>query len=86
MKENYILVLDVGGTHTKIAMTLKGKIVSKDIMDTKKFQIVTIKKIVEAQRKSREEISAVVIACAGPVTDGKCQLANAELFLDENSI
>lgn len=79
-----VLLIDAGGTYVKTAIAKAGKILQGNIYPTKDFEIETIKKICEANKGCR--ISDIVIACAGPVNNGRCQLVNANLMLDEKMI
>lgn len=85
-KNECVLLLDVGGTFTKIAAAKEKKIFFKKIQKTEEFHIEELKKTIDALKNSNKKVSFIVFACAGPVWEGKCRLANANQSFDEKII
>ncbi|MFA6074099.1 MAG: glucokinase [Candidatus Woesearchaeota archaeon] len=83
MKNEAILLFDVGATWTRYAFLINKKIVSKKIILTIEFTLADIKKII---LESGRLITVVRIACAGPVENGKVIMTHANLVFDERSL
>lgn len=78
-----ILLFDVGGTWTKMAISDGKEILSKKILLTNSFKTEDIKLIID---EAEVDFSLVILACAGPVKDGKCKMTNAAHVFDEKSL
>jgi hypothetical protein len=83
MKEDNILLFDVGGTWTKVAIAKNNKIISKKILMTGNFALSDIKLVIE---NAKINFSQIIIACAGPVKDGTCRMTNATHVFDEKAL
>ncbi|MGV8163031.1 MAG: glucokinase [Candidatus Nanoarchaeia archaeon] len=83
MKNEQILLFDIGGTWTRYAFSDGKKLISPKTVLTSEFKLQDIKKIM---LDSGRKISLINIACAGPVSNGKCRMTNANLLFDEQTL
>jgi hypothetical protein len=79
-EKTYLLLFDVGGTWTKFAIAENNEIISKKILLTSSFGVDDIKLIVE---ETGYTFQYIIIACAGPVKDGRCKMTNAAHTFDQ---
>ena len=82
-----ILVADVGGTNTRVALARGKRLVPDTVQRYKNVEFASLEDIIESYRETRPmEISGACLAVAGPISDGIGELTNVKWRVDAAEI
>jgi glucokinase len=82
---NKILLLDLGGTNLRYALSIEG---SAEVMDTKKIALDTILNFDDfiEDLVKKFNINSMIISAAGPKVNGVISMTNRDLVIDEQAL
>jgi glucokinase len=82
---NKILLLDLGGTNLRYALSKEG---SAEVMDTKKIALDTILNFDDfiEDLVKKFNINSMIISAAGPKVNGVISMTNRDLVIDEQAL
>lgn len=80
-----ILAGDIGGTHTRLALFEKGKMIVEKKFDSKKYKGLQ-QAIEEFLRETKGKVERACLGVAGPVRNGVCKATNLPWIIDSHEL